>query len=400
MLLLAPGSTFAGTEEFSTFDVEQQEEDDEALLDRFLTRTPHRWREAWERAPLRFRTGQGCLTSGQWIIDTQMNLTTAMGEKARFAIEYDQQESDESQHQYFDLWFRFPIRAGALSAMFRPLFDKSTQDFGVAWETGEDSTEVRARAQFILEDTFNNLWAFRQSRVGDVSEPYEKRPYEPGLYFALRKPAARVEVEGRYLTPSQKRIPDAEEVDPDRLVTLWGTLARGQVELRGGGFEWEARGYNKQADGADYLEGATDGDNGKYRRKWSAETALRRRLGSGWSLEGRYLYQERRQVQDPPLGPGQFDAIDRMMGLEAEWLLHPRYEMRFGGLYDRITVGQSGKSFQRGYGSRNESRLYVGLAAEFGRIRVSGVEGIELNDEPYEVWFVHDKGFLHLQASF
>ncbi len=401
-LLANPAPVLGGSEEFETFDVEQQEEDDEALLDRYLTRSPRRWRDDWERSPLAFRTGQGCLTSGQWIIETDMKLSTPMGDKARFAIDYDQNESDESQHQYLDLWFRFPIRAGTVSAMFRPLFDKSTQDFGVAWETGADSTEVQARAQFIFEDTFNNLWAFRQTRVGDTSEPYEKRPYEPGLFFTLRKPAARVEVEGRYLTPSEKRIPDPAEVDPDRLVTLWGTLARGQVELRGGGFEWEARGYNKQADGTDMVEGSTFGDNGKFRRKWSAETALRRWLSPRWNVEGRYLYQERYQRQDPPLGavPGVFDAVDRMIGVEAEWLAHPRIEMRVGGLYDRISIAQSGVIYQESYGSRTESRLFVGLSARFGRILVSGVEGVELDPEPYDVWLVHDKGFLHLQASF
>jgi hypothetical protein len=28
------------------------------------------------------------------------------------------------------------------------------------------------------------------------------------------------------------------------------------------------------------------------------------------------------------------------------------------------------------------------------------IEGIELDPEPYEVWWVHDKGFLHLQTTF
>jgi len=70
------------------------------------------------------------------------------------------------------------------------------------------------------------------------------------------------------------------------------------------------------------------------------------------------------------------------------------------GLYDRISVAQSGAIFRQSYGSRTESRAYIGLAARFGRIVVSGVEGIELDPEPYEVWFVHDKGFLQLQAVF
>ena len=89
-----------------------------------------------------------------------------------------------------------------------------------------------------------------------------------------------------------------------------------------------------------------------------------------------------------------------MLGVEANWIAMPSLVMRFGGLYDRISVAQSGVVYQQSYGTRTESRLYVGLTAQLGRIRVSGVEGIELDPEPYEVWGVHDKGFLHLQASF
>ena len=39
-------------------------------------------------------------------------------------------------------------------------------------------------------------------------------------------------------------------------------------------------------------------------------------------------------------------------------------------------------------------------STQSSRVSVSGVEGIELDPEPYPVWFVHDKGFLQLQAPF
>jgi hypothetical protein len=29
-----------------------------------------------------------------------------------------------------------------------------------------------------------------------------------------------------------------------------------------------------------------------------------------------------------------------------------------------------------------------------------GIEGIELDPEPYDVWLVHDKGFLQMQTRF
>ena len=59
----------ASTEEFSSFDVERPEEDDESVLDHLLARPPAEWRDEWERAPQAFRTSQGCFTSGQWYTD-------------------------------------------------------------------------------------------------------------------------------------------------------------------------------------------------------------------------------------------------------------------------------------------------------------------------------------------
>ena len=69
-------------------------------------------------------------------------------------------------------------------------------------------------------------------------------------------------------------------------------------------------------------------------------------------------------------------------------------------MFDRITVANEGMPYLQTYGTRNESRAFVGLSARFGRVSIHAVEGIELDPEPYEVWLVHDKGFLHLQATF
>jgi len=42
----------------------------------------------------------------------------------------------------------------------------------------------------------------------------------------------------------------------------------------------------------------------------------------------------------------------------------------------------------------------VGLLAKFGNVSVEGTEGIELDTEPYQVVWHHDKGFLKLQCTF
>jgi hypothetical protein len=67
---------------------------------------------------------------------------------------------------------------------------------------------------------------------------------------------------------------------------------------------------------------------------------------------------------------------------------------------DRVTVDQRGALPGFTYGTRNETRIHLGLQARFGRVLVQGVEGVELDREPYEVSFHHDKGFLQLQTTF
>jgi hypothetical protein len=69
-------------------------------------------------------------------------------------------------------------------------------------------------------------------------------------------------------------------------------------------------------------------------------------------------------------------------------------------MHDQITVDRTGVTLAGGEGTRKESRAYFGLDARFGRVSVAGVEGIELDLEPYQVTFHHDKAFLQLQARF
>jgi hypothetical protein len=392
-------SAVAGIEEFSTFDIETQEEDDESLLDHYLTRPPHSWRSEWERAPQAIRTSQGCLTSGQWFIDTDLKLRAPLGNRARFGLDLRQSESDAATYNYLDFLVQFPTRYGTPGARFRPLYDKSRQDLAFTWDAGADTTALQVEAAFTFEDVFNNLWAFRQSRVGNESEPYEKRPYEPGLRVVTRYEGGKAEFNARYLTPSRKRVLGVSDGAPSRLVTLWGTLGYAALEARALGFDWEARGHNQQASSTDRPDPSSyRGRN--FRRAWSVELAMRRSLPWRLAAEARWLYQDRDQSYGPPLGPGKFEAIDRLLATEAIWSATPVLDFRLGGLFDRISVAHEGLTTRHLYGTRTESRAYVGLIARFNRVSMSVVEGIELDPEPYDVWWVHDKGFFHLQTTF
>ena len=200
-------SAWAGTEEWSTFDVFAQEEDDESVIDHVLTRPPEAWRDEWERSTRAFRTSQGCLTSGQWLVDTDLKLRTSMGGPARFGLDVRDEQSDRGAFTYFDLSLRVPTSGlGIPGFWFRPFHDKSRQDFSVFWEAGAETAAAFAHLAFTFEDAFNNLWAFRQTRVGNASESYERHPYEPALAARLSGARGRLEVEGQWLTPSRKRL--------------------------------------------------------------------------------------------------------------------------------------------------------------------------------------------------
>ena len=398
LLLLAslPSAALAVTEEFSTFDVAAQEQDDESLLDHFMTRPPIEWRAEWEGSPQAIRTSQGCLTSGQWFIDTDLKLRSALGRRASLDVDLKQSESDAAAYDHLDFTFRFPRRWGTPGVMFRPLHDKSRQDFGVSWGWGADTSATQIDVAFVFEDLFNNLWAFRQTQVGEDSEPYTRHPYEPALRVATRHSSWRAEIGGRSLTPSVKRL--RSMLQPERVSTLWGSLGWATLEGKALGFEGELLAQDEQARSTAEVIESPDGRHDVFRRRWSAEAALRRSAGRVWA-EARFLYQSRDQDWGPPVGPARFGAIDRLIALETRVAMTPRLTARVGGLFDRITVDRVGNT-PFSYGTRNESRAFVGVIARFGRVSLSGVEGIELDPEPYDVWGVHDKGFLQMQATF
>ncbi len=400
LLVIAAGArtAFAGTEEFSTFDVLTQEEDDESMLDHFMTRPPRAWRDEWERAPQAIRTAQGCLTSGQWFIDTDLKLRSSLGKRGRFGLDLKQSESDAATYDYLDFSFKLATRKhGTVGLMFRPLYDKSRQDFAATWEAGSDTSSLQLQVVFTLEDMFNNLWAWRQTRVGLDSEPYNRHPYEPAFHFVSRHARWRAEAGGRYLTPSVKRRIRVGAVE--RVTSLWGSLGYLGLEASALGITWEARGTNQQALSTDQPLDYSTGRHKSFRRSWSTETAARRRFGSRVGAEVHWLYRERDQNLGPPLGLSAFRSIDRLLAAAVAWKWRPALTVRSGLLYDRISVRQHGTP-QFTYGSRRETRGFVGLEARMGRVTMSVVEGLELDHEPYDVWGVHDKGFFQLQTTF
>lgn len=391
-------SAHANLEEFSTFDVARAEEDDESLLDHYLTRFPEIWNDEWSRSASGFRTAEGCLTSGQWFIITEFKSRAPLGQRAHLDITYLQHNDNESSYDWVDLSFRFPTRAGSFGVRFRPSYDKSRQDFAALWETGADTTRLHVQLAFQIEDMLNNLWEFRQARVGNASEPYERHPFEPSAQIAWRDRHVQIETGARWSTPSWKRIDSA--TGPEERLSLWGALGWATVRTQALGLGWEARAWNQQAKSAQDVLVAPVSVALSFRRHWSTELAARRVLNPRLSIEGRWIYEERVQIERGTLGYASLTAVDRGLAAELDWTIAPHTHARFGYLHDQITIADVGNRGWFTWGSRKESRAILGLSARFGRVTVAGVEGIELDAESYQVSFHHDKGFLQLQTTF
>jgi hypothetical protein len=400
LALLLPRLARANSEEFSTFNVEQQEEDDETVMDHLLARQPREWRDEWERSAQAFRTSQGCVTSGQWIELNQLKLDTALGKQARFGLNYDQVHDNTQSWDDLALRFIYPQRAGRLSVDFHPSFDKSRQDFALTWDTGRDTSAFYLSATFMIEDMLNNLWAWRQARVGAQSEPYLRHPYEPQLVMISRHPTWRIETGGRYLTPSIQEVSDLNSTATISQQTLWGVLGWGAIEADAPFVHAEVRTLNQQALSTNQPTDFSTGDNHNFRRQWSTEGTLSHDFGQLGYLFVRYLYQGRTQNYGLPLADGRFDAVDRIYQLEFGHAFDAHWRLRAGGLYDRLGYSRVGTTLATSEDRKKESRAYVTVQGRFGNVSVEGTEGIELDSEPYQVVFHHDKGFLKLQSTF
>jgi hypothetical protein len=389
----------AASEEFSTFGLFGTEEDDESTIDHLLTSTPPAWRDQWERSRLAVRMSQGCFTSGQWIVDSDLKLSTSIGGAATFGVYDRRYESDDATWTYTDLLLRFPTRFGALGGYFRPYHDKSRQDFGGFWDTGNDSIGLETRVVFTLEDAFNNFWAFRQTRVGDLSEPYLRHPYEAALHVVDREPWVRWEVSGKWLTPSTQQVIAGPTAAEYRMATLWGAQGDGSAELRTFGLTWLGSAHIKQARSVDDVNDPAGAQGDRWRNRWSTAIGVRGATHRT-TADLQWVYEVRRDHYHPATPEVGLDGTDRVVWLDSWSRLTPTLNLRLGGMVDWISIATSDPYPFPTYGSRRETRAYFGFGARFGNFAVSALEGIELDREPYPVTWHHDKGFITLQATF
>lgn len=389
----------ASYEEFDTFDVARQEEDDENLLDHVLVASPEDWLDDWNTSPRAFRSLQGCFTSGQWYLDHELKLKVPMGDTTYMDLGIREVDDDEAAYGWTSFDLRFPIAGSGLWGLrFRPLFDKSRQDVGVLYDAGTATSPFQLKAEMGFEDLFNKFWALRQTRVGDDSEPYEKHPFEPALRMIWRGRGPRAEIGGKWLTSSRKRF-DTRDPALRRRERLWGSKGDASLTQALGAWHGAIRAQMLQTSRFEDWE-QRSGDYHKFARRWRVELALARQLAPNVRLTARGYYQERTELYRPPLGNGAMSIIDRMPMLDLTFPIRHDWPARLGLMRNRITVVDDSRSAVFTWGTRVETRAFFSLGKQFGRVRVQGTECFELDREQYDVAFHHDKGFVHIQTSF
>jgi hypothetical protein len=400
-LALAPAAppAHASYEEFASFRVGEQEQDDENLLDHVLVRPPVEWRDAWAQGRGGFRSSQGCFTSGKWYLDHQLVMRAPMSDSTRFELEIREVSDDESVYGWTSLDFRFHVPgAGLWGARFRPTFDKSRQDAALLWDLGRPTSPLRMSAVMSIEDVFNNFWASRQTQVGDEYHPYERHPFEPAVALAWRGPRHEVGFSGKWLTPSIRRYETFSQVLLGR-EGLWGAKGRADLMRRVGPLRGELGFEEAQASSWAEFPNVT-GDHHNFRRRWRIDGALFHELGPRAEVGLRFFYQERDEVWRPPLANASIGIIDRMPMLEGAFDAPGGTRARVGFMRNRVTVTQVGQLPVFTWGTRVETRVFLSLQKRFGRLLLQGTEGFELDSEQYDVAFIHDKGFIQLQAEF
>ena len=400
-LLLWPVCARASYEEFSTLNVARTELDDEWLLDHHLVGSPFEWHDEFDRSLNAFRSSQGCFTAGAWHLDTDLKFEVPLGDTTKFAFAYHDFSDLEATYTWTHLDARFPLpHLGLWGVRFSPTFEKSRQDASLLWDHGKAATPLQIQAVFTIEDTFNKFWSTRQTRVGDESEPYVRHPYEPELGVTWRGDGPKFSVHAKWLTPSTKEF-DTKDPSLHRQEKLWGA--------KGDGALWYAFGRSTARVDFEEVQASSfatwdsiPGDHHLYRRRWLLQASLARPIGEHAHVALRYFYQDRVQVWRPPLGNATLAVIDRMVMAEGSFRGPWALGIRVGGMHDVIGVEDKGgiPVTASTMNSRHENRAFFSLQKLFGKVLIQGTEGIELDQEPYEVTFHHDKGFIQLQTTF
>ena len=397
--LLLPARVLASYEEFATVNVGRTEEDDEYFLDQELVRSPFLWHDEFDLAPNAFRSSQGCFTSGIWHIDNDLKFSVPLSDSARFSLEYLDYLDMESVYSWTRLEARFPIpHAGRWGFRFTPSVDKSRHDMALMWEHGSARSPLEVQGVFTLEDIFNHFWSQRQVKVGGESEPYGRHPFEPALSVAWRGGGPQFSARAKWLTPSTKTF---ETRDPAlrRTEKLWGAKGDAAVSQRIGQTTIVGEFETVQASSYAYWE-QQPGDHHEFARRWRVKGSLIQDIGENTHVAVRYYYMDRTQVWRPPVADVTLNIIDRCVMLDS-WFKAPwAMGVRLGAMRDRVTVWRDNGIPLETTGTRHETRAIIALQKLFGKVRVQIIEGIELDHEPYEVSFHHDKGFFQLQTTF
>lgn len=395
----------ASIEDFENWDLGAQEGDDEYGLDSYFLAFSPEWEAEWLFSGDGARSSMGSTVNEVWEMRNELRLRRVLNPRLHFVYGFTQNQGltvDDEQHM-----LGIEVEEGGFwfGPFARPNTSKEHLDAGLmvrrAWKTG---TEIRASLSFEdwNSDHTNGRSDVRNRTSTDFIDP--AREWRVGVR-QIWSPARWIALDAVRLPEFLRRIrPPNASADPEVFRFVGGNewSLRGAADpFRGLTFDLLAeRKESRVADFPSELLAPVD----TRREAWKVRARVSHAVAGGflgrWGVQVRSA--EERDVAGTAPVPYRLDLDDIVTTVGTRRGILPWLTGELGYGHQRTKIRQDGpKAEQRfTWGTRSENRLYLIAEMEKAGIRARFIETIELDDEGYDAFSDHDKGFIQLQADF
>lgn len=395
----------ASIEDFETWDVGAQENDDEYGLDMYFLSFSPEWDAHWLYSGDGARSTMGSSDNEVWEMRNELRMRRQLNDRVHFLYGFTQDQGLTIENEQHFLGLEVEGGGFWFGPFARPITTKEHLDAGLmvrrAWKSG---TEIRASLSFEdwISDHTNGRSNIRNRTFTDFLDP--AREWRLGVrqvWSPVRWIAADVvrlpEFERRIQPPASTGLPE-----DFRWVGGHSWSVRGAGDpMRGLTFDFLAEGKksrvaNFPSDGLDPVD--------THRDAWKLRTrvthALAGKFLGRWGVQVRGAHEK--DVADTAAVPYRLivDDVVTTVGTRREitrWLTG-----EFGYGHQETKIHQVGPKDEHRFtwGTRSENRLYLIAELATAGLRARFIETIELDNEGYKAFGDHDKGFVQLMADF
>ena len=399
----------AGLAEFETWRLDRLEADDEATLDRLHFEYSRAWEEAWWGARRGFRVSNGCGTHEHWENTTEVELEHVVD--SGVSVEFGYRDASRLSHQEtltaIGASYRRP-NGSFVRARYRPSYHKADHDLELSAGWRDDDVSL-VRLTLAFERFLNNRIARKGSLLSESRWIYERHPLVAELDVRFRfsgtgmidvNAAALGRTDRSHLAPEARGVTDADfrqslEGDRGRVRVWFPSWGRVAFSVHTG---WKRLDDDRRRDPeTSVVRSAVD--RSEWWMRASAEVSVRPR----WRTE---LLVEYRDAEETRTADRRYryESLSRLYQASVFWRPNERFDVGFGYAIDDLSgIASDDPTWlvaRRHPPDRIESRLHLTLQLHVRDLWVLVRETVELDDEPYSSFAMHDKTFVQVMTTF